>query len=150
MPTNKEVLAQIKNAPAQIKRAAQVATLLGLLLAARAIILALSDGRLSVKSIVYCLIFVGFFATNGISLFRKSRTGFVLLLIFGGFPILGSFAGALHLLVLVLTGAFVSRVSETLASVICVLQLLAIVSLFVSMLSSTSRSYIWDSPAQAQ
>jgi len=145
MPTNEEVIAQIKNAPAQIKRAAQVATLLGLLLATRAIILAIGENRLSVKQFVYSAIFIGFFATNGVSLLQKSRAGFVLLLIFGSIPILGSLAGGLHLLVLVFTGAFLNRVSETVVSVICVLQLLAIVVLLVSMLSSAARSYIWES-----
>jgi hypothetical protein len=65
-------------------------------------------------------------------------------------PLLGSLAGALHLLALLTTGRITVNLSETIASVLAVLQLVVIVALFVSLLSSATRKYVWSSSARGE
>ena len=71
----------------------------------------------------------------------------MLIAIFALLPLLGSLAGALHLLALFTTGRITINLSETIASALAVLQLMVIVTLFISLLSSATRIYVWSSSA---
>ena len=148
MPTDPELLKEkIKNTPKSVFLALYLSIALGLLLGGRAILVSISVGRSPGKSILFAVIQFAFFTFNGLSLLTRSRWGYMLIAIFALLPLLGSLAGALHLLALFTTGRIAVNLSETIASVLAVLQLVVIVTLFISLLSSATRSYVWSSSA---
>ena len=148
MPTDPELLKEkVKNTPKPVFLALYLSVALGLVLGTRAILVSISVGRSPGKSILFAVIQFAFFTFNGLSLLTKSRWGYMLIAIFALLPLLGSFAGALHLLALLTTGRIAVSPSETTASVLAVLQFVVIVTLFISLLSSATRKYVWSSSA---
>jgi len=148
MATDRELLEQrIKNAPKRVQHAAFLATLLGLLLALRGILSGISAGTFSGKSMIFGVIIFAFFLTNGISLLTGSGWAYVLIALFALLPVLGSFAGAVHLLALVSRGALGANLLETTVSFLAVFQFIVIVVLFVCLLAPSSRAYVWKSSA---
>ena len=148
MATDRELLKEkVKNTPAPVFLSLYLSIALGLLLGVRAILISISVGRSPGKSLLFAVIQFAFFTFNGLSLLTKSRWGYMLIAIFALLPLLGSFAGALHLLALLTTGRIAVNLSETIASVLAVLQLVVIVTLFISLLSSATRSYVWSNSA---
>ncbi|MEO8435566.1 MAG: hypothetical protein ABI596_11780 [Pyrinomonadaceae bacterium] len=93
-------------------------------------------GRPTGKSLLFAAITLAFFTFNGLSLLGKSRVSYVLIAIFAFLPLLGSFAGAVHLLALLMTGRIASSLSDTMASVVALLQTIVIVALLVNLFSS--------------
>lgn len=150
MPTDPELIREkVKNTPKPVFLALYLSVALGLLLGTRAILMSISVGRSPGKSILFALIQFAFFTFNGLSLLTRSRWGYMLIAIFALLPLLGSLAGSLHLLALLTTGRIAVNLSETVASVLAVLQLVVIVTLFISLLSSATRSYVWSSSEEA-
>jgi hypothetical protein len=137
----------IRNAPKSVRHAAFLAAVLGLLLGVRGILSSASLGTFSGKSLLYAALIFAFFGVNGISLLSKSRLAYVLIAIFAFLPLLGSFAGSVHLLALSTTGRIAVNLTETIVSVVSVLQIIVIVALLIILLSSATRSYVWSSPA---
>jgi hypothetical protein len=114
----------------------------------RATILQVTAGTFSAKSLIFTAMIVGFFGFNGLSLLSKSRLSYVLLAVSALLPAPGSLAGALHLLALLATGEIASRPSDTIVSIVTLLQLLVIVGLFICLLSKTTRAYVWNTATQ--
>ena len=151
MATDRELLKEkVKNTPKPVFLALYLSVALGLLLGTRAILVSISVGRSPGKSILFAVIQFAFFTFNGLSLLTKSRWGYGLIAIFALLPLLGSLAGALHLLVLLTSGRIAVNLSETIASVLAVLQLAVIVALFISLLSSVTRWYVWSSDVDSK
>ncbi|SRR6266516_665389 len=149
MPTDRDLLKEkVKNTPKPVFLALYLSVALGLLLGVRAILVSISVGRSPGKSLLFAVIQFAFFAFNGLSLLTRSRWGYMLIAIFALLPLLGSFAGALHLLALLTTGRIELNLSETIASVLAVLQFAVIVTLFISLFSSATRSYVWSNSAR--
>jgi hypothetical protein len=147
MANDRELLKQkIRNTPKRVFLSVYLAVLLGVLLALRGILLRVTAGSFSGKSLLFTVLILGFFAFNGLSLLTKSRLAYILIAIFALPPVLGSLAGAVHLLALLATGEIARKLSETIASMVAVLQLLVIAALYLSLLSRTTRSYVWSSP----
>ena len=145
MTTDRELLQEkIKNTPKQVFLSLYLALSLGVLLGIRAIILNLAAGRFSARVLLFAAVTIGFFVFTGMGLLTKNRLSYVLITIFAFFPALGSLAGAVHLLALVMTGKIALNPSETIVSVVALLQFSVILALFINLLSRATRSYVWD------
>jgi hypothetical protein len=86
---------------------------------------------------------IGFFAFNGLSLLTKSRLSFCLLAVFAFLPLLGSLAGAVHLLALIVNGQMATSPADTIVSLIGTVQALVIVALYLALASRATRAYVW-------
>ena len=111
--------------------------------------MSISVGRSPGKSILFAVIQFAFFTFNGLSLLTRSRWGYMLIAVFALLPLPGSFAGQSDTLALLTTGRIAVNLSETIASVLAVLQFIVIVTLFISLLSSATRKYVWSSSEEA-
>ena len=148
-PTDREQLLQkVRNTPKQVFWSVYLSLLLGVLLAGRAIVLQVTAGTYSGKSLLFTALTVGFFAFNGLGLLSRNKLSYVLLAVFALLPAPGSLVGAVQLLALLATGEFATRASDTIVSIFGLLQLLVIAGLFVSLLSTTTRVYVWPTAAQ--
>ncbi|MGH9875667.1 MAG: hypothetical protein ACRD9S_24690 [Pyrinomonadaceae bacterium] len=148
--TDRERLKElVKQTPKQVFLALYLSVALGMLLGLRGIFLRMSQGAFSGKSLMFTLLVFGFFTVNGLSLLSRSRWAYVSLAIFSLLPLLGSLAGAVHLLALLVTGSISNNAVETMASAVALLQLIVIVALLSMLLSSATRSYVWSSAASS-
>jgi hypothetical protein len=74
----------------------------------------------------------------------------MILIVLSLLPLLGSLAGAVHLLALTVSGALRTDLVDSLSSILGLVQLVVIVALLISLLSSVSRKFIWSrGPGQA-
>ena len=85
---------------------------------------------------------------NGISLLNKSKMGYLVILVFGALPALGSFALALHALNLLTTGNRAEDQIGLVTSLIGLLQFVTIVALLTSLLRREARNWVWKDAAE--
>lgn len=143
MTNERQQLAELFNdVPQNVKRAMLLASLLGLLLGVNGIVTNVATGTFSGKWVFYAVIILMVYASNGLSLLKKGRVGYVLSIVLALLPSLGSLAGSVHLLAMILTGEAGADL-QTLVSIIATLQLLVIVGLLICLVSGSARRFIW-------
>ena len=131
------------SAPKQILKAVVFSIALGFLLPIHAILFALSSGKFSDNTVFFGVIQFFVFLINAVSLPRRSRISYVLIVVFALLPLLGSLAGAVHLLALTVSGNIGVNVFDTLSSIVALFQCATIIALFYYIFSPASRSYVW-------
>jgi len=150
MSTDREKLEQkIRNTPKQVFLCLYLSVILGVLIGLRAILMRMAAGAFSGKALLFAGITIGFFTFNGMGLLTKNRLAYVLIAVFALLPAPGSLAGAVHLLALLMTGKIAANLSETMASVVALLQFGVILALFINLFSRTTRSYVWSKTADS-
>jgi hypothetical protein len=85
--------------------------------------------------------------TNAISLMNKSKIGYVLVLVAGLMPALGSFALSVHALRLIVVGDWAHDQIGMVTSVIGSLQFVMIVVLTATLLRRSVRDWVWNNAA---
>jgi len=143
MTNERQQLAQIlTDVPGPVKLAMLLALVLGLLLGVNGILTSVAAGTFSAKWVFYAALIFLVYASNGVSLLKKGRLGYVFSIVLALLPLLGSFARSVHLLAMTVKGEAGANL-ETLISLIATLQLLAIVGLVICLLAGSTRRFIW-------
>ncbi len=141
-------LAELKNIPQQVQRAAMFAMALGLVsflrVLARAYANHLSIGRAFLTG---ALLGIWFFL-NGACLYNRSRWSYAGLIGFALLPTLGLITLWMHLLTIALQGNLLSDWPNTLLCLIAVLQIAVTAVLLRYLLAKQVRDYIWKPPTQ--
>ena len=133
----------LTDVPGPVKLAMLLALVLGLLLGINGVLTNVAAGTFAGKWIFYAVLIFLVYVSNGVSLLKKGRVGYVFAIVLALLPLLGSFARSVHLLAMTLKGEAGANL-ETLISLIAVLQLLAIVGLLICLMTGRARRFIWS------
>ena len=133
----------MRNAPRRAKAAALSACVVGLVLAGRAVWTSYTGTQPIGKAVFYGLLMLGLFSTNGLAILAHSRLSYVLVIVFAIMPLLGSFAAAVHLIVLLVSGTRRVEQNGVVHGVVAIFLLNIIGYLLINLLSSEVRAYVW-------
>jgi hypothetical protein len=136
-------IAELKKAPKSVQLAVLIALLLGLITWVRMPIGAYSAHLPVGKAVLFGLLMFAWFFVNGVSLYSRSRWGYIGLLAVAVLPTLGLLGWSLHLLRMTLEGTLSESWPVTIHCVVCVVQLVVTVILFCYLLTGQVRSYVW-------
>jgi hypothetical protein len=136
-------VAEFKNVPRQVKAAARWSLALGAAVVLRFLAYGQS-GRMTRGGVaILSAIVLLFFWAEGLALYRRSKQGFVLLLVLAILPLLGVFGLAIHSLRLTLEGSSTTSSYGVLHWASCVVQLVATPVFLCYLLSKTVRTQVW-------
>ncbi|MGZ4962567.1 MAG: hypothetical protein ACXWC8_08450 [Limisphaerales bacterium] len=136
-------IAQLKKVPKPVQLAVLVGLALGLVTLVR-MPLAAYAMHLSVgKGIFHGLLMLSWFFVSGVSLYTRSRWGYVGLVAVAVLPLLGVFALSIHLLRLTVEGTLAASWADTTHSAVAALQLITTIILFRYLLARQVLSYVW-------
>jgi hypothetical protein len=105
-------------------------------------------GRISFgKAALYGLLLLACIWLNGLSLYTRSKWGFIAITILVLLPILGVLGHSVHLLRLASEGELTTDWSVTILSMVGLVQLIVTFTLFRHLLSKEVREHIWKETA---
>ena len=141
MSNNRELaLAAMRAAPARVTTACNAACALGFLVILRMLFLS----TLPLRKTIFFAGLMGFnFIFNGMSILGRKKSGYVMLVIFAGLPLLGSFAYSVQLYTLILTGTWLSEARATITAIVGTIQMCLIVYLYRNLFAAEVREYVW-------
>lgn len=133
--------AQILSAPKRVTYVCAVASVLGIVVALRILLL----GSMPLRNSVFyaALMFCNFFFSGMSLIARRSRLSYVWLVMGATLPLLGSFAYSIQLLVLPITGEWRNDLRSFGTGLFGLAQFTLIVYLFRNLFSKEVLSYVW-------
>ena len=141
--TRQESEAFLRSVPRKVHFASVLASSLGLLIFVRFCVAAWADKLAAGKAALYGLLIFGLLLLNGFSLIRKSRSGYVIVVVIATFPVLGLVAQSFHLAVLLISGTWMSNKLGALTCGLSLAQLFVTGALFSFLLSREVRLHVW-------
>lgn len=142
-------LAELKKAPRHVQAVALWSLAYGFVVLLRFLATAYAERISFGKAVLYGLLMLAFFWFHGFSLYQRSKWGFIAVACFALLPILGVLALSIHLLRLALEGSLATDWSDTIVSLVSLVQLGVTVMLFRHLLSREVREYVWKGSAGA-
>ena len=141
--TREEVEVFLRSVPKNVHFAAVLASVVGVLTLVRFCANAWTGKMEMGKAFFYGLLIFGLLSLNGFSLIRKSRVGYMVVAIVAALPILGLLAQSLHLVVLLISGNWLTDKVGALICALSVVQLFITGVLFFFLLSRDVRVHVW-------
>ncbi len=140
-------IAEFKKIPKPVQIAVLWAFALGLITLVRMPAGAYAMHMSVSKTFFYGLLMLFWFVVAGSSLYKRSRWGYLGLIVLSLLPMLGVFGRSLHLLRLILEGQIASNWPETILCVVCFVQFLTTLVLFRYLFSKGARDFVWKPAA---
>ncbi len=152
--TDQEIQAKIaewkKDVPPRVRRAAMISSLVGFISLLR-FMAAAHAGKLALaRATMYGLLMLALFLLNGASLNNRSRWGYIAVAVFALLPVVALFAGSIHVLRLTLERTLANNWSDTILSLIALLQFFVTCVLFRQLLSRDVLDFVWRTGQQPQ
>jgi len=141
-------IAELKKAPRHVQAAALWSLAFGSIVLVRFLATAYADRISFGKATLYGLLMVAWFWFNGFSLYNRSKWGFIAVAGFALLPFLGVLGLSVHLLRLVLEGSLATDWSDTILSIVGLVQLGVTFVLFRHLLSKETREHVWKRIAE--
>ena len=141
--TSLQAQALLRGVPRRVHATAVLATALGVFLLLRFCAAALADKLTFGKAILYGLLVFGLLFMNGFSLIRKSRAGYLIVVVVALLPVAGLLAQSLHLIVLLISGNLTADNLGVLDCGLSAAQLVITAFLFLHLLSREVRVHVW-------
>jgi hypothetical protein len=140
----KEILrARLQAAPRSVFLSVKFSGALAILMTTRILWTYQQAGKPLSRGLFYAGLVALMLIANGISLLNKSKMGYVVVLVFGALPALGSFALAVHAFTMVFVGSRAEDQIGLVTSLIGSLQFVTIVALLTTLLRREAREWVW-------
>ena len=141
-------MAEMKKAPRHVQSAALWSLAFGVVVLLRFLATAYA-GRISFgKATLYGLLMLAWFWFNGFSLYNRSKWGFIAIVGFALLPILGVLGLTVHLVRLALESSLAADWSDTILSIVGLVQFGVTFVLSRHLLSKETREYVWKRSAE--
>jgi len=145
----KEILrAKLRATPRSVFLSVKFSGALAILMTARILWTYQQAGKPLSRGLFYAGLVSLMLVANGISLLNKSKMGYVVILVFGALPALGSFVLAVHAFTLVFVGTRADDQIGLVTSLIGSLQFVTIVALLTTLLRREAREWVWKDVAE--
>ena len=141
-------MAELKKAPRHVQAAALWSLIFGIVVVVRFLATAYADRISFGRATFYGLLMVAWFWFNGFSLYSRSKWGFIAVAGFALLPFVGVLSLSVHLLRLVLEGSLAADWSDTILSIVGIVQLGVTFLLFRHLLSKETREHVWKRIAE--
>ncbi len=136
-------LAEFKKIPRQVQLAVLVALALGVITFIRALTHSYAMHLSLVKAVFYGSLLLFWFFVASVSLYSRSRWGYVGLFLLSAVPLLGLFTFSVHLLRMASGGTLMANWPETIHGLVALTQFVATGVLIRYLLARQVREYVW-------